>query len=156
MLAIAAKRRTRALVTFLTRAQIDALLSAPDRTRWTGRRDHALLTLAIQTGLRVSELTAVQNADISFARGAHVRVVGKGRKERVTPLTSHTVAVLRAGVTSAAEIPPTRSFPACRTTARPRRRPPHSSSGMRMPPRTAVPHSPQNGWGSIPCDTRRR
>ena len=72
------------------------MLATPDRTRWTGRRDHTLLTLDIQTGLRVSELTALQNEDVSLARGAHLGVHGKGRKERITPLTSHTVAVLQA------------------------------------------------------------
>lgn len=95
VLAIPAKRGTRTLVTFLGRGEIDALLATPDRARWVGRRDHCLLTLAIQTGLRVSELTALRNADVSLTRGAHVRVHGKGRKERVTPLTSHTVDMLR-------------------------------------------------------------
>lgn len=95
-LAIPAKRGTRALVTFLTRPEIDALLAAQDRTRRTGQRDHTLLTLALQTGLRVSELAALRGADVVLGRGAHLRVSGKGRKERVTPLTSHTVAVLHA------------------------------------------------------------
>jgi len=96
VLAIPNKRGTRALVTFLSRPEIDVLLATPDRTRWTGRRDHTLLTLDIQTGLRVSELTALQNEDVTLARGAHLRVHGKGRKERITPLTSHTVTVLQA------------------------------------------------------------
>jgi site-specific recombinase XerD len=96
VLAIPAKRGTRALVTFLTRPEIDALLAAPDRARWTGRRDHTLLTLALQSGLRVSELVALRSADVVLGRGAHLRVLGKGRKERVTPLTTHTVAALRA------------------------------------------------------------
>ncbi len=96
MLAIPAKRGDRTLVSFLTRAEVDALLAAPDRTRWTGRRDHALLTFDVQTGLRVSELAGSRCADPALGRGPHVRVTGKGRKERVTPLTGHTVAVLRA------------------------------------------------------------
>jgi site-specific recombinase XerD len=95
VLSIPAKRKSRPLVVFLESHEIDALLGAPDRDSWTGRRDHALLTFGVQTGLRVSELAGVRRADLSFGHGAHVRVYGKGRKERVTPLTSHTVAILR-------------------------------------------------------------
>ena len=96
MLAIPAKRYDRALVCFLTPAEVDALLAAPDRSTWLGRRDHALLVLAIQTGLRVSELTSLTIADLHLSDGPHVRCHGKGRKERATPLTRQTVAVLRA------------------------------------------------------------
>lgn len=95
VLAIPAKRTDRALVTFLTRQEIDALLATPGSDTRTGRRDHALLTLAVQTGLRVSELAGLRRADISLGHSAHVRVTGKGRKERVTPLTKHTAAVVR-------------------------------------------------------------
>lgn len=96
VLAIPAKRGDRALVSFLTREEIDALLAAPDRSSWTGRRDHALLVLAIQTGLRASELVGLRLADVVPGRGAHLRVHGKGRKERVTPLTSQSAGILRA------------------------------------------------------------
>jgi site-specific recombinase XerD len=96
VLAIPSKRTKRPLVTFLTTREIDALLAAPDRSRWTGRRDHALLVLAIQTGLRVSEITALRSADINTNRPAHLRVFGKGRKERVTPLSKHSVVTMRA------------------------------------------------------------
>jgi len=96
VLAIPPKRADKPLVTFLTKPEIDALLAAPDRSRWIGRRDHALLVTAIQTGLRVSELVGVRRQDVSLGRGPHLRCEGKGRKERVTPLTSQTVAVLRA------------------------------------------------------------
>ena len=95
VLAIPAKRGHRPLVTFLTTAEIDAFIAAPDSTRWTGRRDHALLGFAIQTGLRVSELSAVRTSDIQTGRGPHVRVLGKGRKERITPLAGPTVKTLR-------------------------------------------------------------
>ena len=95
MLAIPSKRRDRPLVSFLEPDEADALLKAPGTGRWTGRRDRALLTFAVQTGLRASELTAVRNADITLGRGAHVQVLGKGRKERAVPLSSHTVAALR-------------------------------------------------------------
>jgi site-specific recombinase XerD len=95
VLAIPPKRFDRAIVTFLTGSEVDALLGAPDLTRWLGRRDRALLTVAVQCGLRVSELTALRCGDVHLGTGAHVRCQGKGRKERVTPLTSVTVAVLR-------------------------------------------------------------
>jgi integrase/recombinase XerD len=96
VLAIPPKRADRPLVTFLTDPEVDALLAAPDRSCWIGRRDHALLLLAIQTGLRVSELIGLRCHDASLGRGPHLRCEGKGRKTRVTPLTSQTVAVLRA------------------------------------------------------------
>src|SRR5260370_37083262 len=86
-------------------------MKAPDPGRWTGRRDRALLTFAVQTGLRVSELTAVRNADITLGRGAHVQVLGKGRKERTVPLSSHTVAVLRPWLSERAGDPPDPVFP---------------------------------------------
>ena len=94
VLAIPAKRHQQKLVCFLTRDEIDALLSAPDNGTWFGRRDHTLLTLAVQTGLRVSELTRLVRRDIHLGAGAYVRCHGKGRKERATPLTAHTVTTL--------------------------------------------------------------
>lgn len=96
VLAIPGKRHTRALVHFLTRPEVDALLDAPDQRTWSGRRDHAFLLVAVQTGLRVSEMTGLQQGDVSLATGAHIRVIGKGRKERCTPLTKQTVTVLKA------------------------------------------------------------
>jgi len=94
VLAIPPKRCARAVVPFLTDMEIDALLAAPDTSRWIGRRDRALLLVAIQTGLRVSELTGMRCRDVHLGHGAHVRCLGKGRKQRCTPLTSQTVAVL--------------------------------------------------------------
>jgi len=96
VLAMPSKRYARRLITFLTRPEIDALLAAPDQRTWGGRRDHAFVLLAVQTGLRVSEMTGLQRPDVSLGPGAHVRCVGKGRKERCTPLTKQTVAVLHA------------------------------------------------------------
>jgi site-specific recombinase XerD len=96
VLAIPGKRHTRTLVHFLCRPEIDALLAAPDQETWFGRRDHALILLAVQTGLRLSELTSLQRHDLVLGTGAHVRCVGKGRKERCTPLAKTTVAVLNA------------------------------------------------------------
>jgi integrase/recombinase XerD len=96
VLAIPPKRFDHADVSYLTPAEIDALLGAPDLTRWIGRRDHTLLAVAVQTGLRVSELTALCCGDVELGIGAHVRCRGKGRKQRSTPLTANTVAVLAA------------------------------------------------------------
>jgi len=96
VLAIPSKRHDKRLVHFLTRPEIEALLAAPDRTTWIGRRDYALLLLAVQTGLRLSELTGLDRDAVVLGRGAHVRCFGKGRKERCTPLTEHTVLVMQA------------------------------------------------------------
>jgi len=96
VLAIPPKRCHRALVSYLTPEEIDALLAAPDPSHWTGRRDHALLLLAIQTGLRVSELIRLTRTDLHLDTGAHLRTYGKGRKQRVVPLTRQTVTVVRA------------------------------------------------------------
>jgi site-specific recombinase XerD len=95
VLAIPAKRVDRQLISFLTDDEVEALLAAPDRNTWVGRRDHALLLVAIQTGLRVSELTSLTCADIELGTGAHLRCHGKGRKERITPLTAQARAVLQ-------------------------------------------------------------
>ena len=94
VMAIPVKRTDRKLVTFLTDPETVALIAAPDRTTWIGRRDHALIVVAIHTGLRVSELTALTNTDIDLGTGAHLRCHGKGRKERITPLTTETVNIL--------------------------------------------------------------
>lgn len=85
ILAIPAKRWDKKAVDYLTRPEVDALLAAPDTGRWSGRRDHALLSLAIHTGLRVSELTGLRRQDVTAGDGSHVRRYGKGRKERVAP-----------------------------------------------------------------------
>jgi site-specific recombinase XerD len=96
VLAIPPKRFDRALVTWLTEPELAALLAGPDRSTWAGRRDHALILLAAQTGPRLSELTGLTIGDIHLGTGAHVSCTGKGRKQRITPLTASTVAVLRA------------------------------------------------------------
>jgi integrase/recombinase XerD len=111
VLAIPPKRHDRALVTYLTGAELDALLDAPDRCTWTGRRDHALLLLAAQTGLRASELIALTRADIHLGSGAHVTTLGKGRKHRITPLTKQTVAVLNTWISERAGTDTTPLFP---------------------------------------------
>jgi len=90
VLAIPGKRFNRVQISFLTRPEIDALAGAPDCKTWPGRRDHALLIVAVQTGLRSSELTGLKRSDVAVGTGAHVRCTGKGRKERSTPLTRQT------------------------------------------------------------------
>lgn len=98
VMAIPTKRYERNTVSYLDRDEIGALLAAPDKGTWLGRRDHALLALMIQTGVRVSELTGLRIGDVHLARGPHIRVLGKGRKKRATTLTGETVNVLRAWV----------------------------------------------------------
>jgi site-specific recombinase XerD len=100
VLAIQTKRATTTVVNFLNSAELDALLAAPDQSTWHGRRDHALLVLTAQTGLRVAELTALTAADAQLGVGAHVYCRGKGRKDRCTPLTAHTVGVLTSWLTA--------------------------------------------------------
>src|ERR1019366_5333545 len=90
VLAIPNKRQSRPLVDFLSRPEINALLAAPNRQTWLGRRDHTLLLTAVQTGLRLTEITSIRQQDVSLASGAHVRCEGKGRKERCTPLDDET------------------------------------------------------------------
>jgi site-specific recombinase XerD len=96
VLAIPSKRHDKRQVHFLTRPEIEAILAAPDRTTWLGRRDYSLLLLAAQTGLRLSELIGLDRDAIHLGHGAHVRCVGKGRKERCTPLTAHARVALRS------------------------------------------------------------
>jgi site-specific recombinase XerD len=96
VLAIPSKRFTRTLVGFLTRPEVDALLAAPNRRTWSGRRDHAFILTAAQTGFRLSEMTGLKREDLVLGTGAHLRVIGKGRKERCTPLAKATRLVLKA------------------------------------------------------------
>jgi site-specific recombinase XerD len=94
VLAIPPKRRTATIVSFLTPDETSALLAAPNRDTMLGRRDHALLLTAVQTGLRVSELTALRCCDLTFATGANAYTIGKGRRARHTPLTPATAKLL--------------------------------------------------------------
>jgi site-specific recombinase XerD len=96
VLAIPTKRYTRTQIDFLTHEEVEALLAVPSQKTWSGRRDHALLLVTAQTGARLSEVTSLKRPDVSLDAGAHIRVTGKGRKERCTPLTKQTVAVLKS------------------------------------------------------------
>lgn len=95
VLAIPSKRHERAPVAFLTEEESAALVAAPTLDTWIGRRDRALLLLAVQTGLRNSELTSLRRQDVELGAGAHVRCFGKGRKMRCTPLRPDVAAVLK-------------------------------------------------------------
>ncbi|HEY5843436.1 MAG TPA: tyrosine-type recombinase/integrase [Mycobacterium sp.] len=99
VLAIPPKRHENTLLTYLVDDEVDALLAACDPTTRTGRRDQTMLTLAIQTGLRISELAALTCADVVLGTGANVHTQGKGRKERRTPLVAATVEALRSWLT---------------------------------------------------------
>ena len=111
VLAVPTKRIERNLITYLTDDEVDALLAACDRSRWTGRRDHAMWILAVQTGLRISELTALTCADVDLGVGAHVHCIGKGRKERRTPLVALTIKILGGWLTERAGGPSDPLFP---------------------------------------------
>lgn len=116
VLAIPTKKFERKLVTSLTRAEQEALLTAPDRTTWLGRRDRAIIMLLLQTGLRISEMRDLRCEDIVLTVGAHVRCRGKGRKERCTPLTRETVSVIKAWLTERTGLPTEPAFPSRRGT----------------------------------------
>jgi integrase/recombinase XerD len=116
VLAIPPKRCQHAEVSYLSTPELDAVVAAPDRDTWTGRRDHALLDVAAQTGLRVSELTGLCNCDVELGTGAHVRCTGKGRKERCTPLSKQTAAVLKTWMQERRGEPADPLFPTRRGT----------------------------------------
>jgi site-specific recombinase XerD len=96
VLATPRKRYTRRLIGFLTRPEVEALLSAPDKHTWTGRRDHALMLLTVQTGLRLSEVTSLTRQHLTLGKSAYLQVIGKGRKERAVPLCKPVAAAIKA------------------------------------------------------------
>ena len=114
VLAIPNKKHPRPLVGFLIRPELDALLSAPNKNTWLGRRDHALLLTTVQTGLRLSEITSLRQSDVWLGSGAYVRCYGKGRKERCTPLARPTVRVLTAWIKEQGKADPKILFPNAR------------------------------------------
>jgi len=111
VLAIPPKRTERNLLTYLAEPEVDALLGACDKASWTGRRDHAMFALTIQTGLRISELISLACGDITLSAGANVHTLGKGRKHRRTPLTSATKKVMEAWIKERAGAPDDPLFP---------------------------------------------
>jgi integrase/recombinase XerD len=114
VLAIPPKRHDRTLIIHLTDSEIDALLSAPDQNSWIGRRDRAMFALAIETGLRVSELTGLRCDDTHLGTPPHISCHGKGRKDRITPLTKPTAAVLRSWLAERGGLPADPLFPTSR------------------------------------------
>jgi site-specific recombinase XerD len=112
VLAIPPKRTERNLLTYLTEPEVDALLAACDKASWTGRRDHAMFALAIQTGLRISELISLACRDITLSAGANVHTLGKGRRQRRTPLIPATRKVLEAWIKERGGAPDDPLFPA--------------------------------------------
>jgi integrase/recombinase XerD len=141
VLAIPAKRGERTLVSFLVPAEADALLASPDRSHRLGRRDHALLVLALQTGLRVSELTALRIQDLNLGSGAFVHGTGKGRKERTTPLTKLTVTVMKHYLAERGGSPPIPSSPDRAASPPAVTRSAASSNGTRPRPPGPAPRS---------------
>jgi integrase/recombinase XerD len=111
VLGIPEKRYDTTLISYLDEPEIDALLASPDRSTWTGRRDHALLLLAVQTGLRASELASLRRQDLQLGTGAWVRCEGKGRKQRCTPLSRTTREVLRVWLRERGDQPAGPLFP---------------------------------------------
>jgi integrase/recombinase XerD len=111
VLAIPPKRTQRHILTYLTDEEADALLAACDQSTWAGRRDHAILALTLQTGLRISEVTGLTRGDVTLTIGAHVHTIGKGRKERRTPLIPTTKAILKAWLTEVGGEPGDPLFP---------------------------------------------
>lgn len=114
VLAMPSKRHQRTPIAFLDSAEISAVLAAPDLSTWIGRRDRTLLAVAIQTGLRVSELIGLRREDVVFGRGAHIRCEGKGRKQRCTPLGCDTAAVLQTWLRQDLPAQSERVFPSIR------------------------------------------
>jgi len=112
ILAVPNKRHERRPIEFLHREEIDALLAVPNLSTWMGRRDRTLLLVAVQTGLRVSELIGLNRQDVVLGTGAHVRCLGKGRKQRCTPLRPETARMLEAWLRERQGLPEDRSFPA--------------------------------------------
>lgn len=111
VLAVPTKRYDRKPVEFLTEAEARALVDAIATDTWIGRRDHALLTVALQTGLRNSEITGLRGRDVEFGTGAHVRCLGKGRKMRCTPLRPEVTKTLAAWLSENPGPPDTHVFP---------------------------------------------
>ncbi|MDT5059375.1 MAG: integrase/recombinase XerD [Mycobacterium sp.] len=111
VMAIPTKRYERSIVCYLDDTEVTALLAAPDQATWLGRRDRALLALMIQTGVRVSELVGLRVRDVQLGTGRHVRVLGKGRKRRATPLTGEVATLLRAWITERGGQPDDPLFP---------------------------------------------
>ncbi len=114
VLAIPVKREDKKLVGYLSREEIDALIAAPDRSKWSGRRDHALLLTMYNSGARVSEMTTLKQNQVCFGPKTYLQLMGKGRKERTVPLWPHTAKTLKAWFSELGTMPDTVAFPNAR------------------------------------------
>ncbi len=146
VLAIPTKRADHTELSYLDQPEVTALLAAPDRHTWTGRRDHALIDVAVDTGLRVSELTGLRNRDVELGTGAHLNCTGKGRKRRCTPLRKQTTTVLAVWMKERGGAPDDPVFPTRRGTriscgAVQRLVAKHASSAAQRCPSLAVKHT---------------
>jgi integrase/recombinase XerD len=126
VLAIPVKRTDKRLVGYLSRPEMDAILAAPDRSQWIGRRDHALLLTMYNSGARVSEVAGLKRSQIHFGARTFIELEGKGRKERTVPLWSHTAHVLRTWIqeqdsrtATSVLFPSLRGNPLCRDSVHP-------------------------------------
>jgi integrase/recombinase XerD len=156
VLAIQPKRTATTIVSYLTPSELDALLTAPDRATWHGRRDHALLVFAAQTGLRVSELTALATRDVHLGTGPHAYCHGKGRKDRATPLTPTPCTSSPPGSPGSTPAQPARYSPPGPEPRYPATPSSTWSPGTPPPrPRHAPPCKPRRSRRT-PCGTPRR
>jgi integrase/recombinase XerD len=111
VLAMPSKKFIHAQVEFLTETEVKALLDAPDLHTWIGRRDRMILLIAVQTGLRVSEIAGIRRQDVILGNGAHIRCIGKGRKQRCTPLRKEAVEALQSWLKEQSRTPLDPLFP---------------------------------------------
>lgn len=155
VLAVPPKRFQRNLITYLTNEEADALLAACDPDTWAGRRDHAMLALTLQTGLRISELTALSVADLQLGRGAHVHCIGKGRKQRNTPLLPDTVEVLRGWLAERRGAPDDPLFPPAPADRSAAMRSSAESRSTPTAPADRVRRCAASGSPPTPCGTPR-
>lgn len=156
VLAIPPKRTTRPVIEFLTPGEVDALLASPDSTNWTGRRDHALLIMTVQTGLRISEICSLTFDDIHLGGGPYVACTGKGRRQRVTPLTKDTVTTMTTYLAERITRPGSALF--CGPHGQPLSRDAleHRLAKHLIPRRSPVPVSPPSTSPCTRCGTPRR
>ena len=156
VLAIPPKRTTRQVIEFLTPDEVLALLDAPDPTTWTGRRDRTLLALTVQSGLRIGEVCSLTVDDIYLGTGPHVTCTGKGRRQRITPLTSATVNAMTATSPSGSPGPGSRCSAAPEGSIYPGTRSSIASPSTSLLQRPSLPASPPSTSRCTPCGTPQR
>lgn len=155
VLAVPPKRFQRNLITYLTNEEADALLAACDPDTWAGRRDHAMLALTLQTGLRISELTALSVADLQLGRGAHVHCIGKGRKQRTHHYCPTPWKCCGAGSPNVAAPPTTHCSPPAPADRSAAMRSSAESRSTPTAPADRVRRCAASGSPPTPCGTPR-